>query len=252
MILQSPKLARLSHLTHGFSTRLGGVSSGAQATLDLGGTDPIATRNKARFAQRLGLSSADQLVQISQVHRDGIRALLSAEDVDAVRGQEADGLISQVPQLAAGVRTADCAPVLIAALERAEATEAAAVAAVHAGWRSAVLNIVPQTIERLRALGATAFIAAIGPTIGVERFEVGDEVIEAAREALGEAPPTIDGPRRKHLDLVGMLKIQLQRASVQQIDQVGGCTFDNPALFFSHRRDQGDTGRMLSAIGLLA
>ena len=248
MILKSPLLSQLPGLLHGFSTRLGGTSEGTRATLDLG-TGPDTLENRRRFADMVGLPGPQALIQVEQVHGAELKTLQRPEDLEAIAGAKADGLIALpgAGHIAVGVRTADCAPVLIAGLDAA--ARPVAVAAVHAGWRGAVQGIVPKAAQALRALGAEQLRVSIGPTIGVQRFEVGDEVIEAAASALGEAPPMIQGPKKKHLDLVGFIRAQLQKEGIEQVDHVGGCTYDNPALFFSYRRDQGGMGRLLSVLG---
>jgi YfiH family protein len=254
-VLTSPLLDAIPGIRQGFSTRKGGVSTGPLASLNLAleGDDPAAlAENRARFAAALRLDGA-RLVEVRQVH--GARVL----DADALTPEqaaelEADGLFACAPGRALAVRTADCAPILLAAV--GDDGRARAVAAVHAGWRGATSGIVAEALARFAALGHAPhrLFAAIGPTIGVEAFEVGDEVVEAARLALGgEAPPTQRGPSgRAHLDLPELVRRLLERGGIPsaRIDLVGGCTCAQPERFFSHRRDRGVTGRQLSAIAL--
>ena len=218
---------------HGFSTRLGGVSRGPYATMNLGldvDEREAVLENRRRFALLLGV---EEIVQVDQVH--GARII---DEADAA-GAEADGLISRSRPV--GVRTADCAPVLIST------DDGETVAAVHAGWRGAVAGILPAAVERF---GSTELAFAIGPTICVDCFEVGAEVIEAAARSLGGETPPMTTKAKPHLDLVGLLERQLARVGVSpdRVERVGGCTFHQGALFFSHRRDRGVTGRQLSAI----
>lgn len=250
MLLESPALSRVPHLVHGFSTRLGGVSRGPYATWNLAGTgdDPAHVReNRRRFAHRLGLAGPEALVQVDQVHSAKV------VDADEARGAEADGIVTSRPDLGIGIRTADCVPVLIACLDARGLPEA--VAAVHAGWRGAVAGILAVALRRLEDSGARLerAVAAVGPAIGFDAFEVGEEVVQAARDALGEAPRTKLGARgRPHLDLRDLVHRQLLQSGLHEgrVDHVGGCTYENAAMFFSHRRDQGLTGRHLSAIGI--
>lgn len=232
MILTSALLSKAG-VRHGFSTRRAG---------DLGldtGEREIVLENRRRFAEETGL---DRIVQVEQVHGTAIWNAAEAA------GHQGDGLVSTDPDLAVGVRTADCAPVLIAA------SDGRAVAAVHAGWRGAVAGIVTAAVERLEAIGASrkTLLFAIGPTIGLEAFEVGDEVIEAAARSLGgDVPPRRMGPRGKwHLDLVRLIELQLGLLGVSpdQIDRVGGCTFSDRSMYFSYRRDRSAAGRHLSAV----
>lgn len=246
--LRSPLLERIPGVHHGFSTRDGGVSSGPYGSLNLGGVGDDAeniAENRRRFAASIGLEGQD-VVQVEQVH--GTRVLDAAE----ADGEEADGLVTATPSVAIGVRTADCAPILVAAIDARR--RPLAVAAIHAGWRGATAGILCRGIEALEARGAerARMVFAIGPTIGLRHFEVGSEVLEAASASIdGGDLPTAKSPKgTTHLDLVELLVLQLERAGIDrsQIDRAGGCTFDDEARFYSHRRDRGVTGRHLSAI----
>lgn len=249
MLEQSALLSRLPRVRHGFSTRRGGVSSGVFAGLNLAlnvgdGTEQVA-ENRRRFTEALG--PGIELAEVEQVH--GARVWIVQDGGPA--GVEADAIVTQSPGVAPAVRTADCAAVLIAV------TDGSAVAAVHAGWRGATLDIPGAAVGSLLAAGAraTELVAAIGPTISLEAFEVGDEVIDAAERALG-APGLIvkqRGPTgRWHLDLRALVRSLLERAGIppSQIEAVGGCTVRDSERYFSHRRDLGRTGRHLSAIAI--
>lgn len=242
--LQSPILARIRRVSHGFSTRLGGVSTGPYASLDLTPGAPEA--NRRQFATAIGLDDPAAFVEVNQVH--GTTVL----DAEGARGTDADGLITARAGVAVGVRTADCAPVLIAAVDARLAP--IAVAAVHAGWRGATAGILRVAVEALLAKGAapSRLFFAIGPAISKLHFEVGPEVVEAARASLdGDAPPVGTSPKNTpHLDLVELLVMQLERLGIErrQVDVAGACTFQDESRFYSHRRDRGVTGRHLSAI----
>ncbi len=242
--LQSPILARIQGVAHGFSTRIGGVSTGPHASLDLTPGAPAA--NRRRFARAIGLDDPAAFVEVNQVH--GTTVL----DADAAQGADADGLLTVRPGVAVGVRTADCAPVLIAAVDARLAP--VAVAAVHAGWRGATAGILRVAVDALVANGAerSRLFFAIGPAISKLCFEVGPEVVEAARASLGgDTPPIGTSPKNTpHLDLVELLVMQLERLGVErrQVDVAGACTFQDESRFYSHRRDRGVTGRHLSAI----
>lgn len=258
MLLRSPRLSAVPGLAHGFSTRLGGASTGPYATWHMGvsvsgpepdgpAADAAVLANRRRFARALG-AAPDTLIMVDQVH--GAR-VVRAEDA---AGAQADGLVASAPGPVVGVRTADCAPILVAA--RDAAGRATAVAALHAGWRGACSGIVKAGVEALAAAGhdPARMVAAVGPTIGLGAFEVGDEVVDAAAEALGEAPLTVVNARgRRHLDLVDLVVRLLVQAGLPRdaVDTVGGCTLDNAAMFFSYRRDGAKSGRQVSGITLL-
>lgn len=264
MIVHSPLLLAVAGLRHGYSTREGGVSRGPYASLNLGpkvGDDPAdVEENRRRFVAALArdvprrggpapTTPALELAEAEQVHGATVIDVTHAGH----QGVDADGLLTTTAGIAVGVRTADCAPLLLAAL--GADGQARAVAAVHAGWRGAVAGIAGLAVQRLRAVpGVVSLRAAIGPTIAAADFEVGDEVVEAARASLGgDAPPTLPGRgARLHLDLVGLLVQHLQRAGVprEHIEALADSTTD-PSRYYSYRRDRGVTGRHLSAIALI-
>lgn len=249
VILKSPLLDQIAGVQHGFATRLGGVSEGRVASMNFGeGGDSRAaqTENRRRFALRLGVAGIDRLCEVNQVHGTTVA---TAPGQDATR---ADALVCAAPGWAVGVRTADCAPVLVASCDRQG--RVTSVAAIHAGWRGATAGIIFDALEKLVAGGARPerMRAAVGPTIGIDRFEVGEDVVEAARSSLdGSLPRTRPGPRgRPMLDLRDLVTQHLLASGLlrDHIDHVGGCTYDTPSLFFSYRRDKGKNGSHLSAI----
>lgn len=237
---QSPRL-RERGIVHAFSTRLGGISRGAYASLNLGpltkgaGDDNTAiAENYRRLRRALGVERLPR-VECRQVHGGEVwrprQALVRLADAPC-----ADAIVCDVPGRLLVIRTADCVPVLLACDDQ--------VAAVHAGWRGVVADVVPHAVAAMRG----PVTAAIGPAIGVEHFEVGPEVA-AAFEAhgLGEA---VDHGRgdKPHIDLVRAVTAQLQRAGVAEIDTTDRCTYRDAGEFFSHRRDAGVTGRMAAVI----
>lgn len=251
MMQHSALLSAIPNVVHGFSTRRGGVSEGPFSSLNLGSDpdDPAQhlAENRRRFLAALGGGAALELAQVDQVHG----AVVAVADRGGAHG-EADALVTSASQVAVGVRTADCAPVLLAALD--ERGRARAVAAVHAGWRGATAGIVPAAIWKLGG-PLDRLRVAIGPAIGLDAFEVGEEVITAARASLGGGEPPLHRPGEgnPHLDLRGLLVAQVLRLglSAEQIELTGGCTASHPELYFSYRRDRGRTGRHLSAIALV-
>ena len=257
VLLKCPALMSIAGLRHAFSTREGGVSLGAYAHLNLGhslGDAPEAVaENRRRFAEAAGIGSARTIAEVQQVHhRTVVRATAQNHQDGTLGHMQADALWTTDSHLALGIRTADCAPILLVAL--GPSNEVEAVAAIHAGWRSTCLRIVQATINELIANGfmAEKMWATIGPAIGPSTFEVGDEVVRLAQESLEGVPPrTQIGPRgRPLLDLPDVLRRHLLRAGLpaRHIHNLERCTMSEPAVFFSHRRDQGLTGRHLSVI----
>jgi YfiH family protein len=147
---------------------------------------------------------------------------------------------------------ADCAPLLLAS------ADGRVVAAVHAGWRGVLAGVVPGAVRELRRVCSAAgqaparILAAIGPCIGPEAFEVGQEVVEQFQARFGQRVPvdrnTASG--KGHVDLRAAIRIQLLDAGVNDdcIDSSDLCTYRDAEQFFSHRRDRGITGRMAGLI----
>jgi YfiH family protein len=140
------------------------------------------------------------------------------------------------------VRVADCVPVLLSS------GDGRVIAAVHAGWRGVIAEVVPNALATMRCLNA---VAAIGPSIGFEHFEVGPEVLaEFAGVFGGDAPIRRRDDGKGHVDLRAAIRLQLLHAGVadDRIDVSDRCTFRDAGEFFSHRRDRGVTGRMAAII----
>lgn len=214
-----------------FSARSGGVSTGPYESLNLGvrtGDSADCVReNRRRLTTALGLDPPS-VAMARQVH--GADVVTHDEHPDppvfangAVAEVEADGHVTARPGLPLCVLVADCLPVALAG--------PGGVAMLHCGWRGLAAGIVRRGVEEV---GATA--AAAGPGIGRDRFEVGDEVHEAF-EHLG--PDVADG---RLLDLEEITVRLLREAGVTSIETTGICTYEDPR-FYSHRRDQGVTGR---------
>ena len=244
----------LAGVPHGFSTREGGVSAGPFASLNLGrsvGDEPErVAENGRRFAAALGLRPG-QIRSANQVHGEAI-----LEETEAARGEEippalgdADAVITGERGVAVGVRTADCVPILL------YAPDVGAVAAVHAGWRGAVLAIAARAVAQLSSrYGADPrrMLAAIGPSIRGCCYEVGEDVARRFDERFGAGVTLRSGGGGPRLDLAEANRRALAGAGLppQNVEVLGHCTACEPDRFFSHRRDHGRSGRHLSAIVL--
>ena len=204
-----------------FSTRLGGVSEGPYASLNLGrltGDDvERVDENRARLCAEVG-ADVDRLALNRQIHSTLVhRARAGA------RGVRGAGLWTEEPDLPVLAMSADCVPV---ALARA-AGERPGVAVLHVGWRGLLAGIVS---EGVRALGGRLH-AAVGPAIGPCCYEVGPDVAEPLAAAYGA-----DVLRGRHADLWTATERALRAEGVAEIERVDLCTHCNPDLFFSHRR----------------
>jgi YfiH family protein len=210
-----------------FSTRRGGVSKAPFDTLNLGrltDDDPDhVVENRRRLCDEVG-TAPERLCFGRQVHGDVVRRA-------AGTGEPGDGLWSDTPGQPVLVFTADCLSVAIA---RANG-DAPAVAALHVGWRGLLSGIVEHAAA---ILGARRLAAVIGPGIGPCCYDVGEEVAAPFRERFGG-----DVVRGGRLDLWTSAQRALESAGVSDVQRTDLCTACNPGLFFSHRRDEGKTGR---------
>ncbi len=252
VVLTAPNLASIGRIRHGFFTRLGGISSGLYASLNCGPGSHDApenvAQNRSRVAELLGME-ASRLLTLFQKH--------SAEVVVAEKPwktpPEADAIVTAKPGLAIGILTADCAPVLFCD------GEAGVIGAAHAGWRGALSGIIDATVMAMVTLGARPerIVAAIGPAISQDAYEVGGEFVErfVAKEPESSAFfITDEGSGEPHFDLPAYVGERLARAGVGTVTDLGHCTYCEETRLFSYRRSQhhgeDDYGRQISAIVL--
>ena len=236
---------------HGFSLRTGGVSPPPFDALNLArnvGDEAQAVReNHRRVAEEVGYAP-ERLYEVSQVHGASVERADPTLEAREFRQREADALVLAQAGYAVGVRVADCVPVLVAH------AGTGAVSAIHAGWRGVVQGVVPAALDVLCKLAqaeARELLCAIGPHIGPESFEVGDEVArELARVAPNDARVVIAREPRPHVHLERAVRAQLLAFGVtpENIERVPGCTFRETERFFSFRRDGSRSGRHLAAI----
>jgi polyphenol oxidase len=239
---------------HGFSTRAGGVSAPPYDSLDFAILrDATALReNQRRLAAAVGFDPG-RLYQAKQVH--GPSLLVAEGDPAAMLAQEADALVGEPGSGAAvAVRVADCVPVLVADPATGR------VAAVHAGWRGVVADVVGGAVERLARGGAgdaSRFLAAIGPCIGPCCFEVGADVGETiVRATTRDAIARRDDARGKvFVDLRAGVRGQLRAlgladAAIEDVPDrsPAGCTRCDAQRFYSYRRDGDASGRLVGVI----
>ena len=249
--LTSPLLSRHG-FAHGFSLRTGGVSQGPYASLNLGravGDDADAVeRNHRLFAGAVGYDAAC-LFEVSQVHGADVHVVGPDDSPDTVRSLSGDALVAPAttPRVAVGVRVADCVPVLLAD------PVTGAVAAVHAGWRGTVARVLDAAVaamERAAGVRAHDLLAAIGPHIRAAAFEVGEDVAAQIADAAPNERVIVTGYDKPHIDLALVVRAQLRARGLlrDHIDDVGGCTLEDPDRFFSFRRDGKRSGRHLGVI----
>lgn len=239
--LSSALLARHG-FRHAFFTRRGGVGEGPFESLSFsisaGDRPEHVAENLRRARAALGV---DAILFLSQVHGADVVEVGDDDTEASFVARQGDAVLAARPGVAAAVRVADCAPVLVGA------TRSGAALAVHAGWRGAVAGVVTAGVTRLRArVGDEPLVAAIGPHISRDAFEIGDDV--AAEIARASRVDVIDRAGAKpRADLRAMLAAELAALGVE-VDHVEGCTLGDRARFFSFRRDGKASGRHLAAI----
>jgi YfiH family protein len=233
-----------SRLVHGVFTRLGGVSPAPWQSLNLGRTqgdrEDHVSENWRRVYAALALD-ADRACSVWQVH---------SADTVVVTGPtpgrhwqaKADGMVTDRPGLPLAMRFADCVPVVLYDPVRH------ALGLAHAGWQGTLLGAGVSALNALVATYGTRpadVQAGIGPSIGPERYQVGEEVVAAVRLAFGPVEGLIhrDADGSARFDLWAANRLALVRAGVVQIEVAGICTATHTEEFFSHRAENGQTGR---------
>jgi YfiH family protein len=224
------------------TTRAGGVSTGGFASLNLGldlGDDPgHVAENRRRAAAAIGCGAGD-MVFARQVHGRGVAIVDRPAPGETLA---ADALVTATPGLGLAVKVADCTPLVL------YDPGARVLGCVHAGWRGTTQRVAEAAVTAMTALGATpaALVAGIGPSIAADRYQVGDEVAEAARACFGPGADDVlrpDGTGRWTFDLVAANRRVLVDAGVRPGRIEAAPAVTGPGTpFFSHRAE-GPCGR---------
>lgn len=232
-----------------FTTRTGGVSEAPYDSLNLGlhvGDNPEAVMsNRQRLEQAFGT----KLVFMNQTHSSRVVTVSKTEDVFS-KAVDADGLVCFERGIGLAVMTADCLPLLMSA------ADGSAVGAVHCGWRGLAGGIVENAVQAIRARTQSEIVACMGPAIGPESFEVGEDVREAFFNLLPDADSafrktaSVQGESKYLCSLYALCTKELARLGISRV--YGGIydTFTQNDLFFSYRRDK-KTGRMAGVIAII-
>jgi YfiH family protein len=255
MMIEAASL-NLTGIRHAFFTRDGGVSAGLYASLNggIGSRDDAGkvAENRARMAAALGVEPP-RFLTAYQIHSPSVVVAETPWASDA--RPHADAIVTRMRALAIGVTTADCGPVLFAD------PQSGVIGAAHAGWRGALSGVIEATIEAMTRLGGSCenIRAAVGPMIRQPSYEVGPDLIARfAAEDRASSRFFAAAARDDHalFDLGGYVAARLKRAGIGHVEDLGLCTYADPARFFSYRRTthrgEADYGRHVNAIALTA
>lgn len=233
---------------HCFSTRKGGVSKNEFESLNLrmncGDSRENIIQNYRIICDEIGVDYR-KLVLSKQVHSDEIHTVGKEDCGNGItkpqKFESCDALITAEPGVPLAVFGADCVPLYF--LD----TENRVIALAHSGWKGTVLEIGAKVVHTMGKRFNTKpenVIAAIGPSIGVCHFEVGDEVADIFRDKFGGG--VLEKHEKYHVNMQKAIKIQLENSGVAEknIIESGVCTYCNSELLFSHRKTAGKRGVM--------
>ena len=254
--MNTPKPIQSSHLDspatkHGFFTRIGGASKGIYQGLNVGlGSDDqreVVLENRRRVAQSMDVND-DKLMMVYQIHSSDVACADKKWTIDD--RPKLDAMVSSTPELAIGIMTADCGPVLFSDAENG------VVGAAHAGWKGATGGILENTISAMETIGAERdnIVAVLGPTISQKHYEVGPEFVDnvIGLNANNDAY-FIPSEKENHamFDLPSYIVDRLKADGVKA-SWTSDCTYADEEQFFSYRRKthrgEADYGRQISVI----
>jgi polyphenol oxidase len=249
----SSLLLAVPGVRHAFFTREGGVSNGIYNSLNggVGSKDDPAhvTENRRRMAEELNVEPTHFLTAF-QIHSPDV--VVATEPWDTASRPHADAMVTKTPGLALGVSAADCGPILFVD------PQARVIGAAHSGWKGAIGGVLESTIAAMEKLGAArgSIIAAIGPLIRQQSYEVGAEFVTRFTETDADNAAFFVAslrPNHSMFDLAGYIRRRLERAGILMIDDVDVCTYADERMFSYRRsvhRKEPDYGRNIHAIML--
>ena len=219
----------------GTTLRQGGVSTGAFSSFNLAAH--VGDELTAIEKNRALLDVPNPTQWLEQIH--STTAVLLPNDISIPK---ADASYTLEKNIVCAVMTADCLPLLITD------NKGTCVAAIHAGWRGLCDGIIELTIKKL-PIAPESLLVWLGPAIGADVYEIGEEVYHAFTKGDVEAKESFTSVSEQHwlFDIYRLAKLRLKRLGVKQIYGGEHCTFSEPEQFFSYRRDDV-TGRMASLI----
>ena len=252
--LSYPILENTGIVSHGFSTRLGGVSEGGYASMNLSlsrGDSPEAVEeNTKRIARAIGVEK-EKMVYTQQTHTTNV-AVVSGKDAGSTL-KETDGLVTDSPGICLVTFYADCVPLYFVDPVRR------AIGLSHSGWRGTVGKMAAATVEKMKECFGTRpedIIAAVGPSICQDCYEVSEDVTSRFKEAFREEDWKDLFYKKENgkfqLDLWKANEINLQEAGVlpEHIAVTNVCTCCNPKILFSHRVQGWNRGNLCAFLAL--
>lgn len=241
------------NVVHGVFTRQGGFSPEPWNSLNVGGTvgDERERVRENRFRSFAALKrKRESMFDVWQVHSaDVVVANAPHPRLNEPPEFKADAIITDNPEVSLFMRFADCTPILL----YDPAKKVAGI--VHAGWLGTVRHVAGAAVKSMGAAYGSRpadVLAAIGPAIGPDHYEIGPDVIEQVRYSYGkDAENLLIGHNgHTHFNLWQANKLSLERAGVKQVEVAGLCTACHPEDWFSHRAQKGKTGRFGALIAI--
>lgn len=243
-------------VSHGFSTRLGGVSTAEHLkTMNVGffrgDSDETVCENMNILCDMAGVSR--NIVCRPQFHTNNVK-IVTADDAKPEKmkdDEQCDGFVTTEKGITLLVRVADCCPVLLLG-ERADGSPV--IGAVHAGWRGAASGIAANAVEIMKTLGAENIRAAIGASIRPCCYEVGEDLRKTVAKLQGNDfanRHVTENSGKLYADIAGINKELLLSAGAIDVDVSPECTACHPEIFHSHRVTHGNRGTMGAVIGII-
>lgn len=242
-----------NQIVHGIFTRKGGISPQPWASLNLGGTVGDTRENVIENRRRIYQvmeRPVESIFDVWQVHSADVICTEEARPLNAPH-IKADAILTSNPKITLFMRFADCVPILL------HDPVKGVVGVVHAGWLGTVRKVISETVrvmaERYGSQPAD-MIAGIGPSIGPDHYQIRHDVVEKVTEVFGNQADELLTSHDGHtfLNLWRANEILLQQAGVESIENSGLCTACDTSRWYSHRAENGKTGRFGAFISLIS
>jgi len=249
-MLYSKNLKKISFIKHSFFTKKGGTSKGIYKSLNcgIGSNDKknLIKKNLKIVTKSIGCDFKNLIIN-KQIHSNKIVYIKNSK---ILKRKSADALITKKTHLGLGILTADCAPILLCDPKKK------IIAAIHAGWKGAIKNIIYKTIKKFTFLGSTKknIIVSVGPCLSQKNYEVGEGFFKffTKKKKSSKFFKKIKNKRKYLFDLRSFIDSEFKKLDIKKIDHVKRDTFSDKNNFFSYRRskknNEKDYGRCISVI----